>query len=127
MLKRYSFSKRERLSPSKTIITLFNSGKTSVLYPLKVFWMEENEITVPVRVLINVSSKLMKKASKRNIIRRSIREAYRINKHLLYKELESAGKSIVLAYIYISPEVIHYKDIEKLLKKSFKVILDDLV
>lgn len=127
MLKRYSFSKRERLSTSKTIHTLFNSGNTSVLYPLKVFWMEENEITVPVRVIINVSSKLIKKASKRNLIRRSIREAYRVNKHLLYKKLESAGKSIILAYIYISPDVIQYEDIEKLLKRSFKVILDDLV
>ncbi len=128
MPKKYSFTKNERLSPSKTIDSLFNSGKTSVLYPFKVFWMEVDELPeYPARVLISVPLKQIKKASKRNQVKRSIREAYRLHKNILYGKLKSANKSIVLAYIYKSPDVLRQEDIEEKLKQSFNVILNALV
>lgn len=128
MLKKYGFSKKEILSPSKTIDSLFNSGSTSVLHPFKVCWMEvDGTFDYPARILISVPLKQIKKASKRNLIRRSIKEAYRLNKHILYKELKSLNKSIVLAYIYLSTDILSYRDIEKKLKQSFNTIIKDLV
>jgi ribonuclease P protein component len=128
MLKKYSFSRKERLSPSKTIDRLFNSGITSVLHPFKVCWMEVNgTFDYPARVLISIPLKQLKKASKRNLIRRYIKEAYRLNKHILYKELKSLNKTIVLAYIYQSTDILGYPDIEKKLKQSFNIIIKDLV
>ena len=127
MPKKYIFSNKERLSSTKIINSLFNTGNNSVLYPFKVYWMEVDEIfKFPARVLINVSRKKISRSSKRNLLKRRIKEAYRLNKHILYKSLKSNNKSIILAYIYISPEIVKYIEIEKVLKGSFKQIINNL-
>ncbi len=128
MPKKYIFSNKERLSSTKIINSLFNTGNNSVLYPFKVYWMEVDEIfKFPARVLINVSRKKISRSSKRNLLKRRIKEAYRLNKHILYKSLKSNNKSIILAYIYISPEIVKYIEIEKVLKGSFKLIINNLL
>ncbi len=127
MSERFSFEKDERLSRIKIINQLFNSGNSLSLFPLKIHWMEVNEnFNFPAQVLINASKKTIKKASKRNLITRKIKEAYRLKKHILYKDLRSLNKSIVLAYIYIGPEIVSYNEIEKKLSNSFKLILKEL-
>lgn len=127
MSKRYGFEKDERLSRIKIINQLFNSGNTISLYPLKIYWLELNEnFNFPVQVLINASNKIIKKASKRKLITRKVREAYRLKKHILYKNLKSLNKSIALAYIYTGPEIISNKEIETKLMNSFEVILEEL-
>ena len=128
MSERHGFEKDERLSRIKIINQLFNSGNILSLYPLKIYWMEVDEnFKFPAQVLINASKKIIKKASNRNLITRKIKEAYRLRKHLLYKGLNSLNKSIVLAYIYIGPEIVSYKEIENKLKNSFRIILEELV
>ncbi len=127
MSKRYLFEKDERLSRIKIINQLFNSGNTLLLYPLKIYWMEaDDKLRYPAQVLINASKKVIRKASKRNLITRKIKEAYRLKKHLLYRDLTALNKSIVLAYIYIGPEIITYKEIENKLGSSLKLIIEEL-
>ncbi len=127
MSKRYLFEKDERLSRIKIINQLFNSGNTLLLYPFKIYWMEaDDKLGYPAQVLINASKKVIRKASKRNLITRKIKEAYRLKKHLLYRNLTALNKSIVLAYIYIGPEIITYKEIENKLRDSFKIIIKEL-
>lgn len=127
MLRRHGFEKDERLSRIKTINQLFNSGNTITLYPLKIYWIEINEnFKFPAQVLIDVSKKTIKKASKRNFLTRKVREAYRLKKHLLYNSLKSINKSIALAYIYTGTDIISNEEIETKLLKSFKVILEEL-
>ena len=125
--RRYGFEKEERLTRKKIINRLFDSGNTLPLYPLKIYWIETNEIhKFPARILINTSSKLIRKASSRNIITRRIKEAYRLKKHILYDSLKSLNKSVVLAYIYISSDIVPYKEIELRIIDSFKLILEAL-
>ena len=127
MSKRYSFEKDERLSRIKIINQLFNSGNSLSLFPLKIHWMEVDEnLNSPAQVLISASNKIIRKATKRNLITRKIKEAYRLKKHILYKNLKSLKKSIVLAYIYIGPENVSYKEIENKLRNSFELILKEL-
>ncbi len=127
MSEKYSFEKGERLSRIKIINQLFNSGNSISLFPLKILWMEVNENpNFPTQVLISASKKTIKKAYRRNLITRKIKEAYRLRKHLLYKNLKSLNKSIILAYIYIGSEIISYKEIEKKIRDSFKFIIKEL-
>jgi ribonuclease P protein component len=128
MSKRHLFKKDERLSRIKIINQLFNSGNTLILYPLKIYWLEADEKpNLPAQVLINASKKIFRKASARNSITRKIKEAYRLKKHLLYSNLRSLNKSIILAYIYIGHESVSYKEIENKITNSFDLILKELI
>jgi ribonuclease P protein component len=125
--KRFGFYKEERLTGKKIINLLFNSGKTFSLYPLKIYWIETDfHHKFPAQVLVNAASKTIRKTHIRNLATRRIKEAYRLKKHILYKNLESINRSIVIAYIYISYDILPYKEIEALIEESFKKILKEL-
>ena len=60
----------------------------------------------PVQVLISVSKRHFRHAVDRNRVKRQLREAYRLNKHLLQDKLEE-GRRVVVAFIWLSDE--HFK------------------
>jgi ribonuclease P protein component len=127
LFKIFGFYKEERLSRKKIINRLFNSGKTFTLYPLKIYWIESGEHQkFPAQVLVNASSKVIRQAHRRNLVTRRIKEAYRLKKHILYRDLESINKSIIIAYIYVSYDLLPYKNIEALIVDSFKAIIKEL-
>jgi ribonuclease P protein component len=125
--KKFGFYKEERLTGKKNINLLFNSGNTFSLYPLKIYWIEtDGRQKFPAQVLVNSASKIIRKTHIRNLATRRIKEAYRLKKHILYKNLSSINKTILIAYIYVSYHILPYKDVEALIEESFKTILKDL-
>jgi ribonuclease P protein component len=103
------FKKEERLCAKKSIDFLFKNGKPMFSYPFNVKWhYAELATTFPVQVLIVVSKRNFKKATDRNRIKRLIREAYRLNKHILYQYLNKKNKNIVLTLIYTEKEILNY-------------------
>lgn len=81
---KFTFSKAERLNKEKDIKELFDKGSSFYLFPFKVLTLPVTENTDTVhQVLISVSKRSFKKAVDRNKIKRRIREAYRLQKHLL--------------------------------------------
>lgn len=76
-----------------------------MIHPFKVFLMvQENLKGVPVEVLIAVSKRKFKRAVDRNHIRRKIKEAYRLNKSILFDEAVRLNKCINLGIVYIGDE-----------------------
>ena len=72
----------------------------------------------PVQVLFAVAKKRYKRAVDRNLLKRLMREAYRLNKQsLLYSPLTDADKRIVLSIGYIGKEISDYSFIEKKMLK----------
>ena len=102
MNRLFTFHKAERLSHRKQIDNLFNEGLSFNLPSFKVFYLTEDSRTdVPVKVLMTVSKRKFKRAVDRNRIRRLMREAYRLHKHILIDRLLALPGGIHIALIYV--------------------------
>lgn len=104
----YSFSKREKLTGKKKIEGLFNQGSSFHLKDFQVKYISSNEDCH--QILISVPKKNFKRAVDRNLLKRRIREAYRLNKHLIVKEGEFEPNSI--AFIYLSKNILTFHEIQ---------------
>jgi ribonuclease P protein component len=115
----YTFTKEERLCNKKLIDQLFHNGSSFLCYPFKVQWLLTDEPQVfPVQVLLSVPKKRYKRAVDRNLIKRRMREAYRLKKQQhLYDKLIASGKKIVLSVGYIGKEISAYDFTEKKMLK----------
>lgn len=104
------FPKTERLHSRKLIKELFDKSSSFFLYPFKVIFLSAKSGETN-QVLISVSKKKLKRAVHRNLIKRRIREAYRLNKYILESEGEGIQKQIGL--IYVSSDLMEFGDIQK--------------
>ena len=108
---RRTFRKKERLSSIKLINSLFEDGKALFSYPFKIYYTAG---TIGFnRILISVPKRQHKKAVNRNLIKRRIRESYRLNREILDSAL-----SLDFAVVYISSEVLDYNQINTALKNA---------
>jgi len=113
----FSLKKHEILKSKKEIKELFDNGSSFFLYPFKVFYLPKAE-PQNIQVLFSVSKKNFSKAVDRNLIRRRMREAYRLNKKILLADQKDSF-SISMALVYISKFKLPYSDIEDKLKQVF--------
>tara|TARA_Y100000817_G_scaffold192303_1_gene150286 strand:+ start:599 stop:973 length:375 start_codon:yes stop_codon:yes gene_type:complete len=100
----FSFSKEERITNKKIIQKLFNSGEKINLFPFDFRYLIDGGNTN--KVLISVSKSKISSSIKRNLIKRRIRESYRLNKLKLEKD------GFYLAFIYSSSKILPFKDIK---------------
>lgn len=118
-----TFSSQERLKSRKTISQLFKEGNSFVAYPLRVVWILREEEKkkgeeFPAQIAISVSKKTFKTAVERNLIKRRIREAYRLHKEELYDKL--GERQVVLMLIYVAKEELSFAEIEVGVKKMIR-------
>lgn len=117
----FSFNKIERLCSKTAIDDLFANGKSKTQFPIKLIYkVSEFESPFPVRAMFVVPKKKHKRANKRNIIKRRMREAYRLNKHNLYKSLLNHKYDIM--FLYLSNEENDYRVIESKMLQLLKQI-----
>ncbi len=101
---------------------MFSGGDSFLVYPIKVVFIETDYFgNYPAKAAFAVSKKLFKRAVSRNLLKRRMREAYRLNKFFLYEQMRN--KKIAVAFIYIAPEIHDYISIETALKKGLKKLL----
>ena len=98
--------KQERLCGKKVIEELLARGRHGSVGPLRYIHMADNGESYN-RILISVPKKLFKRAVKRNLLKRRIREAWRRLKHNLMPS--ERGRDIL--FIYSTKEVMSYQDI----------------
>lgn len=121
----FSYKKEERLCSKKVIDQLFSKGNTFLAFPFKVVFLEMPlSKEFPVQAGFSVGKRNFKKAVKRNLIKRKMREAYRLNKHILYSGLKE--KQLAIFFIYIGKTVPEFMICESAMKKSFKQLLNEV-
>ena len=110
-----SFKKEERLCNVKLIDKLYHNGSSFLVYPFRIIWLAaDSDLPFPAQILISIPKKRFKKAVDRNLLKRRIREIYRLNKsEMLYPFLNQRSEKIILAINYIGNEISEYASLEK--------------
>ena len=114
----FSYPKSEKKKRKKTTDLLFSKGKSVSKYPLRLVYVEsdfdisesrEFGTAQKIKMGVSVSKKYFKHAVDRNYFKRLLREAYRLNKHLLIDHLE---KPHAFMFFYQSNDRLSYQEIE---------------
>ncbi|MEQ9426491.1 MAG: ribonuclease P protein component [Cyclobacteriaceae bacterium] len=114
----YKFPKSSRLSSKKQIGQLFTDGQSLFCYPFKVLHLCTNDDWVKHHaILITVPSKKFKRAVDRNLIKRRIREAFRLNQSLLPTHF-TGNSHLLIAFIYVGKEIHNFDLVQTKLKET---------
>ncbi len=114
-----TLSKAERLSGKKSIATLLADGRWGALGHFRYCWLAHNasggsavqtdchisDNSENGRILISVPKRFFKRAVKRNLLKRRIREAYRVRKVCGVDILFQYNSSEIADFAVISAEV----------------------
>ena len=104
-MAQYGFPHKEHLVSRTDIEALF-VHKSGVIndFPLRLIYKEMPDTAddMPIKVLISVSKRHFKLAVDRNRAKRQIREAYRLNKAILWDALVPKGKKVHIAFLWLS-------------------------
>jgi len=121
----FSFQKAERLCSKKIIDKLFAQGKSVFVFPVKMVYLEiQLPSKYPVQAAFSVGKRNFKRAVQRNLIKRRMREAYRLNKPKFYDGITE--KQIAVFFIYTGKAIPEYKQIETSIKKGMNKLLSEL-
>lgn len=116
---RYTFRKKDRLASNIVISDLAKNGKVLNHPPFRLLYSigevtDTKKVSSPVQVAIAVPKRNFKKAVDRNLIKRRIREAYRLNNRVLHEQMAQASAfNLKILLVYVSPEIMSYQGIEE--------------
>ena len=98
-----TLSKSERLCGKKDIAGLMEHGKGGSAGCLRYKYLPGGD-AAETRILVSVPKRFFKRAVKRNLLKRRIRESYRLQKEILSKPVD-------IAFLYQAREVLPFADI----------------
>lgn len=130
----YGLTKSERLTSQLVIEKLFAGGNASMAaFPLRIVFMqmkkqggENTKDEPPVSILVSVPKKRFRHAVDRNRMKRLVREAYRLNKHILWDVLEGKDYRLALAFVCITDTLPSFYAVNKSMKKALTRITERL-
>ena len=115
---RSTLKKHERLSSKGAVEMLLKSGRYGVSGVLKYVYRKNNGLPYS-RMMVSVPKKLFRRAVKRNLLKRRVREAYRLNKGLVVPG--AAGGADIL-FIYRSKELSTQSEIVSMMVSALRTV-----
>ncbi|SHL34062.1 ribonuclease P protein component [Flavobacterium saccharophilum] len=120
----FTYPKNERLKSKTTIGLLFSEGKSVSKYPLRLVYRQaEADSEEKIKMGVSVSKKYFKRAVDRNYFKRVLRETYRLNKHLLWDNLEQPYS---LMFFYQTKDKLSYEEINTKTIQLFEKFLQQI-
>ena len=108
--------KTEKLCSRTAVEQLFAQGKGKIAFPLRAVFRVRPaaEGQAVAQFLITIPKKRVRHAVDRVLLRRRVREAYRLNRcQLLHPALQEQGLAMDVAFIYLDSSLAAYDIIEK--------------
>ena len=128
-----TLTRAERLRSLKMVRRLFEDGRSGFIYPVRYMWLldevsaeEDSNVAVKVgtEVLFSVPKRFLKRANKRNLVRRRAKEAYRLGKATMIAKVGDRHLSIAL--VYSTKKIHEYKTINHAVERILAEISSNL-
>lgn len=122
-----SLPRAERLRSLTAIRRMFDQGQGGFVYPFRYVCLIEKdgvEHERGVEVMFSVPKKFHKRANRRNLLKRRMRGAYRLNRDVLRGRLTEAGAHIQMAFIYSTKECHSYKTIDHAVQRILQLLAE---
>lgn len=129
--KTFTLPKQERLCSRTLIEQLFlGHSQHKKEWPVRVVYQvvkRKDEDDAQTEVLMSVSKRYFKRAVKRNLVKRQLRESYRLHKSILTDVLALyPDTKILIAFIWLSGQTYDSAKVEKAVKAALEKIVDSL-
>lgn len=119
---RNTLGKQERLKSKKLIEKLYAEGDSVKTFPLRMRYVQTAHTSeFPCQVGVSVAKRNYKLAVDRNRLKRLMRETYRLQKQIVYKNLD---EPYVFMISYIGREEIKYEDLYLKMEKLLTLFID---
>ena len=119
---RNTLGKQERLKSKKLIEKLYAEGDSVKTFPLRMVYVQTAHTSdFPCQVGVSVAKKNYKLAVDRNRLKPLMRETYRLQKQIVYKNLD---EPYVFMISYIGREEIKYEDLYLKMEKLLTLFID---
>ena len=119
---RNTLGKQERLKSKKLIEKLYTEGDSVKNFPLRMMYVQTVHTSEFLcQVGVSVAKRNYKLAVDRNRLKRLMRETYRLQKQIVYNNLD---KPYVFMISYIGREEIKYEDLYLKMEKLLTLFID---
>ena len=121
---KYTLGKQERLKSKKLIEKLYKEGSSVKAFPLRmVFLQTEHTSDYPAQIGVSVAKRNFKKAPDRNRLKRLTRESYRLQKEIVYNNLDVP---YVFMISYLGKEEKDYEEIYAKMNKLLNLFIKQI-
>ena len=117
-----TLGKQERLKSKKLIEKLYAEGNSVKTFPLRMMYVQTKHTSeFPCQVGVSVAKRNYKLAVDRNRLKRVMRETYRLQKEIVYNNLE---EPYVFMISYIGREELKYEELYLKMEKLLTLFID---
>ncbi|MFK7758036.1 MAG: ribonuclease P protein component [Flavobacteriales bacterium] len=120
----FTLSKKERLNSRTAIKSLLSDGEVVKAYPIFISYSAVKSEQPGVELMFSIGKKKQKLATRRNRIKRRLKEAYRLNKLSLLEFSKTSGLHFQLMCIQVTGDDVPFATIERKMVKALSKIVE---